>query len=213
MIPLLLIPRATMPRQLRSPDREATRTVAAPPPLYLTPLIGRDRDLPEVMALLRAGRLVTLVGAAGSGKTRLAAALASSLQAQFAEHFAWVELAPLSDPALVAVHVAELLGVCEDSYRPAADVIADVVGARPALLILDNCEHLVESCAVLAASLLRSCPAMRILTTSRQALGVPGEKAWVVPPLALPALGEEATAGSYSAIQLFVQRARDAVAT
>src|SRR5919202_2920570 len=145
MIPLLLFPRAPMPRRLRSPDREATRTVAAPPPLFLTPLIGRDRDLAEVTALLRAGRLDTLVGAAGSGKTRLAAAIASSLQAQFAEHFAWVELAPLSEPALVAVHVAGLLGVREESGRPAVDIIADAIGTRPALLMLDNCEHLVES--------------------------------------------------------------------
>jgi non-specific serine/threonine protein kinase len=202
-----------MPRRLRSPDGEAARTVVAPPPRFLTPLIGRDRDLAEVEALVRAGRLVTLVGAGGSGKTRLAAATASALQAQFAEHFAWVELAPLSDPALVAVHVAGALGVREESGRAPSEAIASAVGKRPALLVLDNCEHLVEACASLADALLHGCPALRILATSRQALGVSGEKVWAVPPLALPAPGEEETAATCSAIQLFVQRASDAVAT
>jgi predicted ATPase/DNA-binding SARP family transcriptional activator len=183
------------------------------PPAYLTPLVGRQDDVAEVVTLLGAGRLVSLVGAGGSGKTRLAAAVAAGMGARFRGDVAWVELAPLADPALVTAQVARALRVREQSDHPVLDALVEAVGARAALVVLDSCEHLVEACAALANALLRGCPALRILVTSRQALGVVGEKAWVVPPLALPAPGDEARADAHAAIQLFVERARDAART
>ncbi|HEU4563679.1 MAG TPA: BTAD domain-containing putative transcriptional regulator [Gemmatimonadaceae bacterium] len=202
-----------MPRPARAPHRADGRPAAAPPPAFLTPLIGRARELADVGALLRAGRLVTLVGPGGSGKTRLAAAVAAAVQGARDGSFAWVELAPLSDPELLAAHVAGVLGVREAPGTPAIDALAAAMSSRPALLVLDNCEHLIEACAAVAGELLRRCAALRVLATSRQALGVSGERAFIVPPLALPAPGEEERADACSAIQLFVERAREKVST
>src|SRR6266566_1846789 len=187
--------------------------VGAPPPAQLTSFIGRERETATLQELLQGTRLLTLTGAGGSGKTRLALEVASRLGggAQYPDGIAWVELAPLANPGLVPQHVADALGVRRDGIRAAADALLEALRDWKALLVLDNCEHLVEACARLAEALLRGCPRLRILATSREALGIGGEQAWLVPALALPAVEAgkpvtRAVAAASEAIQLFVER-------
>src|SRR6266704_707033 len=187
--------------------------VGAPPPAQLTSFIGRERETATLQELLKGTRLLTLTGAGGSGKTRLALEVASRLGggAQYPDGIAWVELAPLANPELVPQHVADALGVRRDGIRAAADALLEALRDWKALLVLDNCEHLVEACARLAEALLRGCPRLRILATSREALGIGGEQAWLVPALALPAAEAgkpvtRAVAAASEAIQLFVER-------
>src|SRR5439155_26360506 len=115
--------------------------------------------------------------------------------AQYADGIAWVELAPLANPELVPQHVADALDVRRDGIRAAADALLEALRDWKALLVLDNGEHRVEACARLAETLLRGCPRLRILATSREALGIGGERAWLVPALALPA-GEAGKPGT-----------------
>jgi len=181
-----------------------------PPPAQLTSFIGRERETAHVQALLQTVRLLTLTGAGGSGKTRLALEVASRVGARYPDGVAWVELAPLANPELVPHHVADALGVRRDGVRSAGDALVEALRGREALLVLDNCEHLVEACARLAEALLRGCPRLRILTTSREALGIGGEHAWLVPALTLPEAkpATRAAAAASEAARLFVERAR-----
>ncbi|HYT84590.1 MAG TPA: protein kinase [Gemmatimonadales bacterium] len=181
----------------------------APPPAQLASFIGREREMAAVQALLQGTRLLTLTGAGGSGKTRLALEVASRVGAQYADGVAWVELASLSNPELVPHHVADTLHVRRDGIRSAGDALLEALRDWEALLVLDNCEHLVEACARLAEGLLRGCPHLRIMTTSREALGVGGERAWLVPALTLPETAQPVTravAAASEAIRLFVER-------
>jgi len=181
----------------------------APPPAQLTSFIGRERETAAVLELLQGTRLLTLTGAGGSGKTRLALEVASRVGAHYSDGVAWVELAPLSNPELVPHHVADALGVRRDGIRSAADALLEALRDWEALLVLDNCEHLVDACARLAEALLRGCPRLRIMTTSREALGIGGERAWLVPALTLPEAGKPVTravAAESEAIRLFVER-------
>src|SRR2546429_5760804 len=181
----------------------------APPPAQLTSFIGRERETAAVQELLQSTRLLTLTGAGGSGKTRLALEVASRVGAQYPDGVAWVELAPLSNPELVPHHVADALGVRRDGIRSAGDALLEALRDWEALLVLDNCEHLVEACARLAEALLRGCPRLRIMTTSREALGIGGEGALLVPALTRPAGGQPATrplAAQSEAIRLVGQR-------
>src|SRR5438132_9741427 len=130
----------------------------APPPAQLTSFIGRERETAAVQELLQGTRLLTLTGAGGSGKTRLALEVASRVGAQYPDGVAWVELAPLSNPELVPHHVADALGVRRDGIRSAGDALLEALREWDALLVLDNCEHLVEACARLAEALLRGGP-------------------------------------------------------
>src|SRR5213079_1884942 len=182
-----------------------------PPPAQLTSFIGRERETAAVKELLRGTRLLTLTGAGGSGKTRLALEVAGRVGAQYPDGVAWVELAPLSNPELVPHHVADALGVRRDGIRSAGDALFEALREWDALLVLDNCEHLVEACARLAEALLRGCPRLRVMATSREALGISGERAWLVPALALPAVEAgkpvtRAVAAASEAIRLFVER-------
>src|SRR5205809_4185893 len=185
----------------------------APPPAQLTSFIGRERETATVRELLQGTRLLTLTGAGGSGKTRLALEVASRLGAggRYPDGIAWVELAPLANPELVPHHVADALGVRRDGIRAAGDALLEALRDWEALLVLDNCEHLVEACARLAEALLRGCPRLRVMATSREALGISGERAWLVPALALPAVEAgkpvtRAVAAASEAIRLFVAR-------
>src|SRR3712207_3060598 len=147
-------------------------------PLQLSSFVGREKELAEVKRLLENNRLLTLTGSGGCGKTRLALAAASELMNGF-EGGAWlVDLAPLADPSHVPQAMASTLGVREQPGRSLIETLSNYLGSKKVLLVLDNCEHLIEACAELAAALLRSCPRLRILATSREALGITGEVAW-----------------------------------
>jgi predicted ATPase/DNA-binding SARP family transcriptional activator len=179
-------------------------------PVRLTPLVGRQRELRDVVDSLPRGRLLTLTGPGGTGKTRLALAAAGAVSACYPEGVCWVELAPLDDPGVVARAVARELGVPEGPGQDAAAAIAERVGDRSMLLVLDNCEHLASAVAVLAGQLLGACPALSILATSREVLGVDGERSWPVPPLSLPADGAPAAdaLAQSDAVRFFEYRAR-----
>jgi predicted ATPase len=178
-------------------------------PIQLTSFVGREREMAEVKRLLATSRLLTLTGAGGSGKTRLALQAAAEVLDDYA-HGVWVvELAALSNPALVPQAVASPFGVREQPGRPLAATLADYLQPRTVLLVLDNCEHVVAACAQLAEALLRSCANLRILATSREALNIPGESAWRVPSLSLPEPGRLPPVESlvqYEAVRLFVER-------
>lgn len=157
-------------------------------PTSLSSFIGREEEQATLGQLLRTTRLLTLTGAGGSGKTRLALTVATALRRSFG-HGAWlVELASLGDPTLVPQRVATALGVREQTDQSLPETLASYLGERELLLVLDNCEHLLGPCAMLAATLLGACPGLRILVTSRELLGVAGETVWRVPSLSLPPL-------------------------
>src|SRR5438046_4402448 len=176
-------------------------------PVQLTTFIGREREIAAVDDLLKSTRLVTLTGVGGAGKTRLAAEVAARVTLRF-EASAWVDLASLSDPALVAELVAATLGYREEGGRSAVQTMVHRLCECDTFVILDNCEHLVDACAEVAETLLKGCPSVRILAPSREALGVPGEHAWRVPPPSLPAGITAAEVLSSEAGRLFLERAR-----
>ena len=155
-------------------------------PIQLTSFIGRDREKAEVGRLLLTSHLVTLTGSGGAGKTRLALQVAAEALEEFPDGVWFVELAALSDPNLVLKAVASVLSVLEQPGRVMTETLADSLRGKSMLVVLDNCEHLVEACAHLADALLRGCPNLRILATSREALGVTGETVWRVPSLSIP---------------------------
>jgi len=182
-------------------------------PAPLTPLIGRRRELAEIAGLMRGTRLLTLTGTGGSGKTRLAQAVGARSGRRFPDGAFWVDLAGISDGAAVPSAVAVALGLREQPRRDILTLLSDYVATRRLLLILDNCEHLLAAVAPLVERLLRAAPGLRILTTSREPLGLPGETTWLVPPLSLPEASSDPdtdTALAAEAVQLFVARVRDA---
>ena len=180
-------------------------------PVQLVPLVGRQRELQDAVDALSRSRLVTLTGPGGTGKTRLALAAADAARGTFTDGVCWVELAPIDDPEVVALAVAGSLGAGEEPGRDVADTIAEHVGEHSMLIVLDNCEHLAAPAAELAHRLLRSCPALSILATSREALGVPGERQLSVPPLALPRddiIPAPSAIAEFDAVRFFEQRAQ-----
>jgi predicted ATPase/DNA-binding CsgD family transcriptional regulator len=182
-------------------------------PAEMSSLVGRGPQLAAVLDGLRAARVVTLTGPGGCGKTRLALRAAALAADRFGDGARLVELASLTDPALVPAGVAEALGVPE---RDAADPVAGIVrvlAGRELLVVLDNCEHVLESAARVAVMLAGQCPRVRILTTSRERLDVPGEFIFPVPPLGLPDGGSARAVAASEAGSLFVTRARAASPT
>ena len=182
-------------------------------PVPITSFVGREREMAGVKRALAMTRLLTLTGAGGAGKTRLALEMARDLVSSYPDGVWLVELAPLTEPGLVAQEVANVLGVQERPGEPPTDVLVEALAAKEMLLVLDNCEHAVEEVARLVDTLLASCPRLRVLSTSRESLAVPGEVNLAVPPLSLPggATNGNATADSlmrYEAVRLFVDRAR-----
>jgi predicted ATPase/DNA-binding SARP family transcriptional activator/DNA-binding CsgD family transcriptional regulator len=177
-------------------------------PLARTSFIGRERERLEVKRLLAMTKLLTLTGAGGSGKTRLALEVASDLAGAYPDGAWLVELAALSDPALVPHAVAGALEIREQPGRPLTETLEDALRARKMLLVVDNCEHLIGSAVRLVDALLDSCPGLRILATSRETLGAAGEVAWVVPSLTVPEASTTDKLEGYEAVRLFVARAR-----
>jgi predicted ATPase/DNA-binding SARP family transcriptional activator len=184
---------------------------AARVPVHLTGFVGREAQIEEIGRLLSTARLLTLTGAGGSGKTRLALEAVARMRLASGPEIAWSELAPLEDPALVPQQVARSLDLREEGRGSAVEALVRTLGAAPSLLVLDNCEHVVDACAELVDTLLRACPSLRVLATSREPLGVAGERAWLVPPLSLPAPESSLEAICASeAVRLFTERAQDA---
>ena len=180
-------------------------------PVDVTSFVGRRRELAEAKRLLSVGSLLTLTGPGGVGKTRLARQVAGALERAFPDGAWFVELASLTDPALVARAVSDVLGVQDQSARPTLEPLQEYVADRQLLLVLDNCEHVLDATAVLADRLLSTAAGLRIMTTSRHPLRVGGERVLPVPPLSVP--GEDdlsaGTAMHFEATMLFADRAAE----
>ena len=145
-----------------------------------------EKEQAEIIKLINKHRLVTLTGSGGVGKTRLALKGSERMLGDYADGLWLVELASLSDPELLLQTVATVFGVTSQSNTPLTELLINVLRAKSTLLIVDNCEHLLNACAQLAGTILKNCPNLKILATSREALGIIGEVAYRVPSLALP---------------------------
>jgi predicted ATPase len=179
-------------------------------PIQLTSFVGRDTEIGELRKLLGDVRLVTLVGPGGIGKTRLALQVASQAPESFVDGLCFAEFASLSDPEIVPQTVASALGVLVEPGQAPIERLTDYLKPRHLLLVLDNCEHLIEACAHLAHTLLRVCPDLRVLSTSREALNIEGEVVWRVPSLSSPdyqQLPPIETLTRHEAVRLFLERA------
>jgi predicted ATPase/DNA-binding SARP family transcriptional activator len=185
-------------------------------PTGLTSLVGRGDDLRATRKLLGAYRLITLTGVGGVGKTRLAVQSAADLVPRFADGAWLVELAPISDPELVSGRVAATLGLRERGGQPLMDVITDYLADRFLLLVVDNCEHVIDAAAELVDTLLNAAPHLHVLCASREPLGLPYEQVFRVPVLEVPAPSDDPDAGRLAgspAVQLFVERAQAVTAS
>ena len=180
--------------------RVPTTVVSPHLPVQLSSFVGRDSEVTRVRQLLADDRLVTLTGAGGVGKTRLAVHIASELAGEFADGVWYVDLAPITDPEVVPVTAARALGLPDQPGRSTMDTLCRFVGDRQMLLVLDNCEHLLDASAELVVALLGAAAGLRLLATSREPIGVAGEVSWRVPSLSL----------ADEAIELFGDRARHA---
>lgn len=178
-------------------------------PVQLTSFVGRDEEIHKLRNYLSTSRLLTLLGPGGSGKTRLALQLA----AEFLEGMdgVWmVDLSAIIDPSLIPHEAASALGLREEPGRQEIDTVIDHLSSKRCLIILDNCEHLIEDCAVFTERLVKGCAQLLILATSREALGVPGEATWRVLPLSVPDpehLPRVARMSDYESVRLFLDRA------
>src|SRR5712671_2857371 len=179
-------------------------------PEPVSELIGRAAQLDEILDLSTSHRLVTLTGAGGIGKTRLGLEAARHLLPRFGDGVWAIELAPLFDPELVPVAVATALGLEMASGTASPVSVATVLRSKQLMLVLDNCEHVIDAAARMTEALLRASPAARVIATSREPLRVEGEWAYAVPPLAVPAEGgpDSEDPLRYGAVRLFVERAR-----
>jgi predicted ATPase/DNA-binding SARP family transcriptional activator len=181
---------------------ESSATVGALElPVHLTPFVGRDEELADLAHVLPTARLLTITGAGGSGKTRLARETVVRVASAYGR-VGWADLASIQDPELIASQIASSLHLAERPDASPRDVVIGAICEIRTLLVLDNCEHLVDACAEIADALLRACPRLTILATSREALGVTSEVSWLVPPLVC---GE--------AMQLFAERAQATLPT
>ncbi len=166
-------------------------------PIQLTSFVGREKEIDEIKAALNSARLVTLTGSGGTGKTRLSIEVGANLLSKFSNGVWMIELAPLSDELQIIPALAQTFGLQELPFNPLANLVTDFLRDKKILLILDNCEHLIAACARLANDLLHQCAGLKILASSREALGIAGEIAYHTPSLA----DSELTS-------LFVDRAR-----
>jgi len=179
-------------------------------PFLLTNFIGREKEMKEIRILLQSSRLITLLGPGGTGKTRLSIQEGADMIDEF-EHGVWIiELASIKDPSLIHNTIASALNIREEPGRKLAEIVTDFLKEKKILLIFDNCEHLISDCALIIQSLLSKCSGLKILTSSREALRISGEKSFRVPTLSMPGSNEKVTAEtvmSYEAVQLFTERA------
>jgi non-specific serine/threonine protein kinase len=193
---------------ISSPSRQQITNLPVP----LTSFIGRKRDIPLIRRRLAGHRLVTLLGTGGIGKTRLSQHVASQLLDDYADGVWLVELDSLGDPALVPQTVAAVFGIQQGSNsRTIVQTLIHSLHAKTVLLLLDNCEHLLDACAQLAEDLLKNCPDLKILTTSREALGIIGEALYQVPSLTIPEMQRIETVeqlNDYESVRLFDERAQ-----
>jgi non-specific serine/threonine protein kinase len=195
------------PQTSSSPTREQLTNL----PIPLTSFIGREKEIALIRQRLAGHRLVTLIGAGGIGKTRLSQQVASQLLGEYADGVWLVELASLSDPALVPQTVGAVFGIQQGTNRALIETLIQFLRAKTILLILDNCEHLLDACAQLADKLLKNCPNLKILATSREALGIIGEALYQVRPLTIPEIHRVETIeqlNDYESIRLFDERAQ-----
>ena len=204
-------PHAAAPDTLdRTPWQTSERPVRADNlPLQLTSFIGREREVAEVSGCWSETRLLTLTGSGGSGKTRLALEAAAGLLSDFEDGVWWVELASLTDPALVPQAVGSALGLRDEAKRPLLDQLGDHLCGKRMLLVLDNCEHLIAACATCANVLLHAAPDLRILVTSIEPMAIAGEMTYRVPSLQVPDpehLPPLAALAQVEAVRLFVER-------
>jgi len=179
-------------------------------PIPLTSFIGRRRETAEVKHLLSTTRLLTLAGPGGSGKTRLAIQVATDLLDAFEDGVWWTDFSALTDGILVPQAIAKTLGAQEVVHQPLLDTLVNFLRPKQLLLVLDNCEHLVDTSAHIAAHLLAACPHLKIMATSRESLNIAGESVWLVPTLSLPdpqKLSLLDLLMDYEGIRLFVERA------
>jgi predicted ATPase/class 3 adenylate cyclase len=183
-------------------------------PAQVTSFVGREREMAEIKRLLPSTRLLTLTGSGGTGKTRLSIHVAADLLDQF-PHGVWlVELSTVSDPALIAETIINAVGIREVPDRSPLATLVEALRTRQLLLVLDNCEHLVADCAQVVAALLRGCPKLKVIASSREALNTEGETIWALAPLSMPdfrrdePLLDAGQIGQLEAVQLFVERAR-----
>jgi predicted ATPase/DNA-binding XRE family transcriptional regulator len=176
-------------------------------PSSISSFIGREKEKSEIITLLQKNRLVTLAGAGGIGKTRLVLQVGQQLQDDLADGVWFVPLDSLSDPALVPQTVASIFEIRASVDRPIIDTLKNFLRRKTLLLILDNCEHLLETCAQLITTLLLHCPHLKILTTSRETLNLIGEAVYHVPPLSMPEAGTlSQNLAEYESVQLFIER-------
>jgi predicted ATPase/DNA-binding SARP family transcriptional activator/DNA-binding CsgD family transcriptional regulator len=193
------------------PSEESSAARRHNVPVARSSFVGRERELVEVKRELSMTRLLTLTGAGGSGKTRLALEVIRDLVGAYLDGVWVVELAPLSEPELVPQAVASALGVREKPSRPLIDDLADHISKKDLLLVLDNCEHVIDAAARITDTLLSACLRLKVLATSREALRVGGEVVWQVPPLSMPHPEESTSTDELQrseAVRLFAQRAR-----
>lgn len=183
-------------------------------PAEMSSFVGREKQVAHVVQRLETSRLLTLTGPGGVGKTRLALTIAHEVLPHHRGGVWLVDLSRIADPSLLGLTIASTLGVKQRPGQSVAAALTAATGQKRLLLVLDNCEHLVEECAELASVLLRSCPNLRILATSREILHVPGETRWQVPPLSIPesaSIAPEEALRTSEAVQLFLERARAVV--
>jgi predicted ATPase/class 3 adenylate cyclase len=179
-------------------------------PVQLTSFIGREKEMEQIKQTIRSHRLVTLTGSGGAGKTRLSLQVAADLLDQFPDGIWFVELSAITNAELIPKTILSVFGIVEQQGRTTLQQLIDYLREKQLLLVLDNCEHLIEACAKLADAVLSHAHSLKILATSREALSVPGEASWHVPSLSLPDVHhlpalEQLT--QYEAVQLFIERA------
>ncbi|KRA37740.1 MULTISPECIES: LuxR C-terminal-related transcriptional regulator [unclassified Nocardioides] len=177
-------------------------------PIEVTSFVGRRAERSDLRELLAGNRLVTLTGFGGIGKTRLALKVAAEVRRAFKDGVVFIPLASLTEPDLLANSIAAALGLEGRSTRAAAAVTVEYLRGRSTLLLLDNCEHVVDAVAILADTLLRTCPDLKILATSREPLRIQGEAIHAVQPLSAPRRGDGSPLQGYEAVELFLERAR-----